>query len=51
VVEAHSGFHRLVAGGIADVGFEYAAEVDWCCIGGVVSRMEALASVPAGKGS
>jgi hypothetical protein len=48
------GFHRLVAGGIADVGFGYVAdvvEVDWCCIRGVAVRMEALAYVTAGEGS
>jgi hypothetical protein len=45
------GFHRLVAGGIADVGFGYAAEVDCHYIGGVVVLAEALASVPTGEGS
>jgi hypothetical protein len=45
------GSHELVAGGVVDVGFGYAAEVDWHCIDGVVVQMEALASVPAGEGS
>jgi hypothetical protein len=37
-----------------DVGFGYVTKevvVDWRCIVGVVARMEALASVPAGEGS
>jgi hypothetical protein len=37
-----------------DVGFGYVTKevvVDWRCIVGVVARMGALASVPAGEGS
>jgi hypothetical protein len=51
VTELIGGFHKLVVGAIADVGFKYAAEVDWHCIGGVAVRTEALAYIPAGKGS
>jgi hypothetical protein len=51
VVGVVGGSHELVAGGVVDVGFGYAAEVDWHCIDGVVVQMEALASVPAGEGS
>jgi hypothetical protein len=46
------GSHKLVAGGIVDVGFGYAAEVvevDWSCIDGVAIRTEALTFVPTGE--
>jgi hypothetical protein len=54
VAEVVGGFHRLEVRDIGGVGLAYVAEVvavGGGYFGGVVARTEALASVPAGKGS